>query len=339
MTEAKIRETIADVKEVLKEYGSLDRQNIPLEVYVEKVYPHLDIIGVLEQTVVPNGKSLYTLEYSDINEDDAEKVYAAYKENVQNLNKNPEVQKKINQMTKSIQTPFTYYPEISTDQLDYYEIYMFLVMIFFMVIITPVFAAEYQTGADQILRCTKHGRLRLALTKIAVTFTLVVAVFVTGTTIFSIIMRVLYGAEPFKNPLQMLGYLYYIPAFTVGKMYKFMAVGALFSLMAVAASTLFFSAKCKNVQSALISAFATAFVPMVIYTIPNGRNIFEILRCIFPTSGLAFMNSLEQELLARNFVKIGSGYYWTPYVIMIAAVICIPVFLIVTVVSYCKREA
>ena len=200
-------------------------------------------------------------------------------------------------MTKSIQTPFTYYPEISTDQLDYYEIYMFLVMIFFMVIITPVFAAEYQTGADQILRCTKHGRLRLALTKIAVTFTLVVAVFVTGTTIFSIIMRVLYGAEPFKNPLQMLGYLYYIPAFTVGKMYKFMAVGALFSLMAVAASTLFFSAKCKNVQSALISAFATAFVPMVIYTIPNGRNIFEILRCIFPTSGLAFMNSLERGYL------------------------------------------
>lgn len=40
------------------------------------------------------------------------------------------------------------------------------------------------------------------------------------------------------------------------------------------------------------------------------------------------MNSLEQELLARNFVKIGSGYYWTPYIIMIAAVICIPVFLI-----------
>lgn len=30
MTEAKIRETIADIKEVLKEYGSLERQNIPL---------------------------------------------------------------------------------------------------------------------------------------------------------------------------------------------------------------------------------------------------------------------------------------------------------------------
>ena len=43
MTEAKIRETIADIKEVLKEYGSLERQNIPLDVYVKKVYSHLDI--------------------------------------------------------------------------------------------------------------------------------------------------------------------------------------------------------------------------------------------------------------------------------------------------------
>ena len=52
MTEAKIRETIADIKEVLKEYGSLERQNIPLDVYVKKVYSHLDIIAVLEQTII-----------------------------------------------------------------------------------------------------------------------------------------------------------------------------------------------------------------------------------------------------------------------------------------------
>ena len=339
MTEAKIRETIADIKEVLKEYGSLERQNIPLDVYVKKVYSHLDIIAVLEQTIIPNGKNLYTLEYSEISEDDAKNVYTAYRENVQNLNKNPEVQKKINQMTKHIQIPLAYYSEFTTDQLDYYQIYLFLVMIFFMVIITPVFATEYQTGSDQILRCTKHGRFRLAITKIAVVFTLIFAVFAVGTTVFSIIMRILYGAEVFKNPLQMLGYLYYIPAFTVGKMYKVMVAGGLLSLVAVGASILFFSAKCKTVQSALICAFATAFVPMVIFTISNSRNILEILRCIFPTSGLAFMNSLKGELLARNFVQIGSGYYWTPYIIAIAAAIWIPVFLVITVVSYCKREA
>ena len=229
MTEAKIRETIADIKEVLKEYGSLERQNIPLDVYVKKVYSHLDIIAVLEQTIIPNGKNLYTLEYSEISEDDAKNVYTAYRENVQNLNKNPEVQKKINQMTKHIQIPLAYYSEFTTDQLDYYQIYLFLVMIFFMVIITPVFATEYQTGSDQILRCTKHGRFRLAITKIAVVFTLIFAVFAVGTTVFSIIMRILYGAEVFKNPLQMLGYLYYIPAFTVGKMYKVMVAGGSWS--------------------------------------------------------------------------------------------------------------
>ena len=117
-----------------------------------------------------------------------------------------------------------------------------------------------------------------------------------------------------------------------------MVAGGLLSLVAVGASILFFSAKCKTVQSALICAFATAFVPMAIFTISNSRNILEILRCIFPTSGLAFMNSLEGELLARNFVQIGSGYYWTPYIIAIAAAIWIPVFLVITVVSYCKGK-
>ena len=246
MTEAKLRETITDIKEVLKEYGSLSRQDIPLEVYVQKVYPHLDIIAVLEQTVVPDGKNLYTMKYSDISEEDAKNVYVAYRKNVCNLNQNPGIQKKIDQMTAQIRTPFSYYPEITTDQLDYYEIYLFLVMIFFMVIITPVFATEYQTGSDQILRCTKHGKFRLAVTKIAVVFTLIFAVFAAGTAVFSIIMRLLYGAEVFKNPLQMLGYLYYIPAFTVGKMYKVMVAGALLSLVAVGSSTLFFFGKMQD---------------------------------------------------------------------------------------------
>ena len=102
--------------------------------------------------------------------------------------------------------------------------------------------------------------------------------------------------------------------------------------------SVFFSAKCKSVQSALICAFVTAFAPMVVFTISNGRNLLDILRCIFPTSGLAFMNSLERELLGRNFVKIGSGYHWTPYIIVIAAGISIPLFVILALVSYCKKE-
>ena len=132
---------------------------------MKKVYSHLDIIAVLEQTIIPNGKNCIHWSIHISVKMMTKNVYTAYRENVQNLNKNPEVQKKINQMTKHIQIPLAYYSEFTTDQLDYYQIYLFLVMIFFMVIITPVFATEYQTGSDQILRCTKHGRFRLAIYK------------------------------------------------------------------------------------------------------------------------------------------------------------------------------
>lgn len=40
--------------------------------------------------------------------------------------------------------------------------------------------------------------------------------------------------------------------------------------------------------------------------------------CLYEQSG--------GELLARNFVQIGSGYYWTPYIIAIAAAIWIQYF-------------
>ena len=54
---------------------------------------------MLEQTVVPDGKNLYTMKYSDISEEDAKNVYVAYRKNVCNLNQNPGIQKKIDQMT------------------------------------------------------------------------------------------------------------------------------------------------------------------------------------------------------------------------------------------------
>lgn len=45
--------------------------------------------------------------------------------------------------------------------------YIFLLAILCAVIVAPVFSTEYQTGADDIIRCTKNGRMRLATVKIA----------------------------------------------------------------------------------------------------------------------------------------------------------------------------
>ena len=51
------------------------------------------------------------------------------------------------------------------------------------------------------------------------------------------------------------------------------------------------------------------------------------------------MNSFLYELLGRNFVQIGSETIWTPYLMIAAELVEIPVLLGMTVRTYCKRDA
>lgn len=58
--------------------------------------------------------------------------------------------------------------------------------------------------------------------------------------------------------------------------------------------------------------------------------ILQYAAFLLPTCKDQWTGIHEQSgarITCKKFVKIGSGYYWTPYIIMIAAVICIPVFL------------
>lgn len=63
-------------------------------------------------------------------------------------------------------TPFQLYAGYSKDAFDYIVLFIFLFAILRTAAATPTFSDENQTGSDSILRCTKHGRSRLATVKI-----------------------------------------------------------------------------------------------------------------------------------------------------------------------------
>lgn len=62
--------------------------------------------------------------------------------------------------------PFQYYSGITPDAMDYQVLLTYLIMILCVVIVAPIFTSDYQTGADDILRCTKYGRGKMAVCKI-----------------------------------------------------------------------------------------------------------------------------------------------------------------------------
>ena len=65
-----------------------------------------------------------------------------------------------------MEKPFQYYSGIGSNAMDYQVLLIYLITILCVVIASPIFSSDYQTGADDILRCTKHGRGKMAGRKI-----------------------------------------------------------------------------------------------------------------------------------------------------------------------------
>ena len=335
VTEEKIRQAIRVLNEMYQEYGSSFMEEVPADVYAEKIYPIMPVLNVIEQVLVPDGKNLYNMEAFDVKEEDAATIYEKYREEIQGLSQNPELVKEMQKISGSVKTPFTYESGMTLETVDYYTIYLFLVMFAFIVIASPVYAAEYQTGADDVIRCTKNGRVRIAVTKILVTFTLAVATFVASSLTFVAVLYILYGGSGFGTSIQM-GYVFYLPALTIGSMLKLQIAGGVLFTLATVSFVLFLSSKCKNVQTALISAFGIAILPMILNMAGN-NNVLNILRCILPTGGFGLINGLQSELMARNFALVAGHYIWLPYILLVAAAVAVPVFVGLTIVSYCRR--
>ena len=335
VTEEKIRQAIRVLNEMYQEYGSSFMEEVSADVYAEKIYPIMPVLNVIEQVLVPDGKNLYKMETFDVKEEDAATIYEKYREEIQGLSQNPELVKEMQKISGSVKTPFTYESGMTLETVDYYTIYLFLVMFAFIVIASPVYAAEYQTGADDVIRCTKNGRVRIAVTKILVTFTLAVATFVASSLTFVAVLYILYGGSGFGTSIQM-GYVFYLPALTIGSMLKLQIAGGVLFTLATVSFVLFLSSKCKNVQTALISAFGIAILPMILNMAGN-NNVLNIMRCILPTGGFGLINGLQSELMARNFALVAGHYIWLPYILLVAAAVAVPVFVGLTIVSYCRR--
>lgn len=335
VTEEKIRQAIRVLNEMYQEYGSSFMEEVPADVYAEKIYPIMPVLNIIEQVLAPDGKNLYNMEAFDVKEEDAATIYEKYREEIQGLSQNPELVKEMQKISGSVKTPFTYESGMTLETVDYYTISLFLVMFAFIVIASPVYAAEYQTGADDVIRCTKNGRVRIAVTKILVTFTLAVATFVASSLTFVAVLYILYGGSGFGTSIQM-GYVFYLPALTIGNMLKLQIAGGVLFTLATVSFVLFLSSKCKNVQTALISAFGIAILPMILNMAGN-NNVLNIMRCILPTGGFGLINGLQSELMARNFALVAGHYIWLPYILLVAAAVAVPVFVGLTIVSYCRR--
>lgn len=338
LTEAEFRQAITVFQECYREYGSIFPPEMPREEYVRRIEPVLPVIHLVAAVLAPEGVGLYTMTDADIAPEDGGRFYEQYVERLVLEGKTDAEQEKIREMSKDIKMPFTYISGYDIPSFEYLTLYALLMMLVFTVIISPIFSAEYQTGADSILRCTRLGRGHLAVAKIVTAVLIYFVTFLVGMGVFLAITDLTFGIEGLEASMQTVWGVFEIFAFTAGQTQAAVVAGQFLSILAMVSFTLFLSAQCKNVQDSLKIAMLVGLLPIIIRVV-SSSNMARLIQCILPSGGLGLSDSFLFELLGTGFVHLGPVTVWTPYLMLGAALAEIPLFLFLAVRAYCRRQS
>lgn len=128
---------------------------------------------------------------------------------------------------------------MSRDAFDYTTLYILVLSILCAAVAVPIFANEYQTGSDSILRCTKYGRMKLAVTRILAACCIFIIIFILGMSIHLLILNLAFGTDCLKTSFQMLFSIINLPNINLGQLQIILVFAGLLSLLATISCTLF----------------------------------------------------------------------------------------------------
>ena len=340
VTPERVREAVEIYQACLAAYGVTESYDLPEGVYEREILPIAPLLhGVKEAFADP--KTGMAPAIMEINPERLDDYYAVCEERIAALMAmeqpdRPAAQRKAAEMYRDVEKPFAVYPGMSSAVLDYQNIMGFLVLLFCVALAAPVFSAGYQSGADDILRCTRFGRARLGAAKVfaalfisGVTFAICAVVFICAVNCF-------FGWDCAATSIQMLYSIVTLAGVNIGELQWLFAAAGLLSVLASVSFTLFLSARRANAVGTLALALAFCIAPTVI-TMTAPRAFAAWLCGVLPASGTSIQASVLYAVADFQFLNLGGLAVWTPYAMTGACVLEIPLFAFLTVRSYCKR--
>ena len=339
VTPEKVSEALKTYQDLINEYGPLESDTFPVSVSVKQIVPIRPLLKALPELYADPltgiGADLMDIDPEDVAQNYYQRCETHLADVMRNEQRNhPAAQQQAVDQYAKVDMPFQLYAGYSRDALDYIELYIMILAILCVSITAPVFSGEYQSGADSIMRCTKHGRTRLAVTKILASCTIFMVTFAICITLHLVISDSAFGTDCLQSSIQMLFSIINLPNMNLSQTQIVISLAGLLSVLACVCCTLFLSAKCKDALTVLLIAIAVVLIPTFAYTALGANWISAIL----PSAGLGMQNNFLYQLINFNYLHIGGVSIWTPYIILISAVIEIPVFLFLAVRYYCRHQ-
>lgn len=347
LTPEKIRTVFADYHDVYNTYGK-NFENVPRDVFCRKIYPILRIVHLVGEVYIDKSTG-DPLPVDKISPGNAADFYQQRTGRMQDLlagkyPDNPDITRQALAMNKKMRTPFTYVYGIGDSAATDHMVHcIFLLAMIGMVIAAPVFSAEYQNGADDILRCAKLGRTRLAVVKLLSAVLLTAGLFAGCMTVFMLISYAAFGRDSLQTAMQAIqpagcSAVSFAPL-TVGDMNRLVLLSGLLSFLAMVCTTLFLSTKFKNPLTTLATGFGICLLPTILHSLGNGSGLENWLRLCLPSGGIGLGTGFYFELIDFNFLQLGPLNIWSPYIIPAAAGLEIILFFALAVRSYSRHEA
>lgn len=342
ITPDKIQAALETYQACVNEYGPTSGEDFPLNVYNEKILPIEAVIHVVREVNADKTTGIAP----DIMEIDPKNAGQFYQQCTERLNslmnmeqkKHPDAQKKASALYAEVKQPYEYYPGFNKDAGDYLILYLLLLEFICVLLAAPTFSSDYQTKADDIQRCTRYGRRRLAAARLTVMFFISAATVAAGTAVYLFLMKSIFGGECMKNSIQMVYSAVSLPDMNLGQMLLVGAGVGFLTIIAAVLCTLVISSICRSVQTAVIAGMVLCLLPIIIGQMSSG-NLAGWIRCILPTGGLGLGSSFFYELFDFNFLYLGGVSFWIPFVIPVALAVEIPLFAGMTIYFYNRHTA
>lgn len=338
VTPDKVRKAVENYQACLREYGVTESYDLPDGVYGQRITPFSPLLRGVKEAFANRDTGMAS-SLMNIEPEKVDNYYAECEERLVSLmnieqKKHPDIRETALSMYADVEKPYVYYPGYSSDSMEYVGFLAFLLILISIIIAAPVFSSDYQTGADDILRCTKHGRIRLGIVKAVSTFLITGILFSVCMILHILISNAFFGWESLQTSIQIEFSITNLVNWSLGDMQKAVAWAGLLALAATVSFTLFLSSRCKNVVTSLSIAFVVGLAPVFLSLMMNDSAITLWLHCLLPSNGAAPPDSFLYEALDYKFLKAGSLILWTPYAMVIFAGIETVLFAILTVRSY-----
>lgn len=341
VTPEKVRQALENYQTCLNKYGAENSYDLPDGVYGEEILPYAPLLhGIREAFANPDtGVAPGILEIDPEKVDDyynvcAERIVSLMK---QEQKKHPAAQQFAIDLYSQVRKPYQFYPGYSTNAMDYQVLLSFLILFLCTVITAPVFTSDYQTGADDIFRCTKYGKAKFAVTKILSAFLISGTAYCLCAAIYILVSNSLWGWECTKTSMQMMYSIINLPDMDIGQLQIFVAASGLLCLLAVTSFTLFLSSRFKNIAACLSTALLFCILPILIYmALPE--NVAIWIYSVLPAGAVSLQTCILYAAAEFDFWNIGSIAIWLPHVMLGAYVVEIPIFMGLTVYSYTRHR-